>query len=232
MIAASKRLVARLRGLLSPRRSDLMALLHHRLAGSQAPPPHRVKRYWLARLARRYRCDTLIETGTYRGDMVAAMLPFFRRIVTVELDPELAAGAAERFGNHPQVAVIEGDAGGALADLLPDLDQRCAFWLDGHYSGPGTALGSRPTPILAELDAIASHRRRDHVILIDDARCFDGTDGYPSVDHVVERLRSINPWYRISVRDDAIRALPPHRRAKLGSRARRSEGRETSEPAT
>lgn len=201
--------VRRLRSLLSPRRSDRMAFLHHRFGGSPVPPPHRVKRFWLARLARRHRCRTLIETGTYQGDMVAAMLPVFRRIVTIELDPELARAAVRRFHDRPEVEVVQGDAGRKLDEVLAGIDERCAFWLDGHYSGPGTALGPRPTPILAELAAIARHRRRDHLILIDDARCFGSEEGYPSVATVVEELRAINPRYSILVRDDAIRALPP-----------------------
>ena len=104
--------------------------------------------------------------GTYQGDMVAAMLPVFRRIVTIELDPELARAAVRRFHDRPEVEVVQGDAGRVLDDVLARIDERCAFWLDGHYSGPGTALGSRPTPILAELAAIARHRRRDHLILL------------------------------------------------------------------
>jgi hypothetical protein len=208
-----------LRSRLSPRRSDRMALLHHRLSGSPVPPPHRVKRYWLARLARRYRCRTLVETGTYQGDMVAAMLPVFRRIVTIELDPGLAEAAVRRFRDRPEVTVVHGDAGRVLDRVLEELDERCAFWLDGHHSGPGTALGARPTPILAELEAIGRHARRDHMILIDDARCFGNEAGYPSIATLLDVLRSINPSYATSVRDDAIRALPPrHRRAALGDR--------------
>lgn len=178
-----------------------------------------MKRWWLRHLARRYRCRTLIETGTYRGDMVAAMVPDFDRLLTVELDPGMAAAASERFHDLQQVRVVAGDSGEVLRDLLPSINERCAFWLDGHYSGPGTAFGSRPTPILSEIETIARHHRGDHLILIDDARCFGSEAGYPDLPTVTAALRAIAPGYEISIRDDMIRALPgsaerrsPHRR--------------------
>lgn len=203
-----------LRSRLSPRRSDRVAFLHHRLSGSPVPPPHRVKRFWLARLARRHGCRTLIETGTYQGDMVDAMLPVFRRIVTIELDPGLAEAAVRRFRERPEVTVIHGDAGQVLERVLSEVDERFAFWLDGHYSGPGTALGARPTPILAELEAIGRHHRKDHLILIDDARCFGNEEGYPALARVVGSLRAIHAGYRVVVRDDMIQALPAQRHGR------------------
>ena len=52
--------------------------------------------------------------------------------------------------------------------------------------------------------AIAAHGRRDHVIVIDDARKFDGTDDYPTRERVFELLRRINPDYDIRIVDDMI----------------------------
>jgi hypothetical protein len=49
------------------------------------------------------------------------------------------------------------------------------FWLDGHFCGGVSAHGDKGTPILEELNLILSHRVKEHVILIDDARLFNGT---------------------------------------------------------
>ena len=48
------------------------------------------------------------------------------------------------------------------------------------------------------LAVIASHRRNDHSILIDDGRKFSGRRGVPSVDDVRNALLSINGSYEIS----------------------------------
>ena len=71
------------------------------------------------------------------------------------------------------------------------------------------ALG-RPGTVLdpEELAAIGSHQRRDHVILIDDARCFDGTNDYPSLERVVSILKQVNSQYCVRVWDDIIQAYP------------------------
>jgi len=65
--------------------------------------------------------------------------------------------------------------------MLQDSSGRILFWLDGHYSGEGTACGDQVSPILQELDLIKAHPRRDHCILIDDSRLFTGVDGYPTL---------------------------------------------------
>ena len=45
---------------------------------------------------------TLIETGTYYGEMVAALKNDFARIYSVECDHELAQSAARKFEDAPR----------------------------------------------------------------------------------------------------------------------------------
>jgi hypothetical protein len=188
----------------------LRAFVGHRLHGSPIPPPHAVKVYWLRRFQKRYRTEVFVETGTYYGASVDAMLHSCRQIYTIELDPELWAQAQRRFSDYPHVHVIHGDSGQVLMALLPKLTARSLFWLDGHFSGAGTArTPNRDTPIQDELAAIGSHHRKDHVILIDDARLFDGSNGYPHVETLRHLLSEINPDYTVRIVDDMIQAYPP-----------------------
>lgn len=190
----------------------LKALAAHRLRGSPVPPPHAVKAYWLRRFQKRYRAEVFVETGTYHGASVDAMLHSCREIYTIEVDPGLCARAQRRFSDYPHVHVIHGDSGQVLMALLPTLMDRCLFWLDGHFSGAGTARAAdRDTPIQDELAAIGSHHRKDHVILIDDARLFDDSDDYPHLETLRRLLSEINPRYAVRVMDDMIQAYPPRR---------------------
>jgi hypothetical protein len=58
------------------------------------PPPHAVKVAIVTRYAREHGLATLIETGTYEGEMARRCRRVFRDIVTIELDPGLASRAA------------------------------------------------------------------------------------------------------------------------------------------
>ena len=74
--------------------------------------------------------------------------------------------------------------------------------MDGHYSGGSTALSD--VPILAELAAVLG-APIDHVVLIDDARLFDGTDGYPRLVDVLDDVRTRWPNCTVEVINDMVR---------------------------
>jgi len=178
------------------------------LRGRPAPPPHRVKQRIVIGHARRFQLTTLVESGTYLGDMVAAVRKHFERIYSIELGPELAERARDRFAGDPGVTILCGDSGTVLPGLLGTIERPCIFWLDGHYSGGNTALGEVATPILRELDGILDLAPGSHVILIDDARLFTGEDGYPRLEDVSELLRHRRPSAAFAVEDDVIRIFP------------------------
>ncbi len=185
------------------------SLIRHRLRGSPVPPKHPVKLYWIARFGHANDIEVLVETGTYLGATVAAMLDQFEQIYTIELDHELWARACDRFSQYPHVHVAQGDSGKDLPVILSRISDRCLFWLDGHFSGDITARAECDTPIVEELAAIRSHRRKDHVSLIDDAHLFNGKNDYPTLDELFSMLREVNPAYTIRVVDDIIQAFIP-----------------------
>lgn len=61
--------------------------------------------------------------------------------------------------------------------------------------------------MLKELRTIFDHKVRDHVILIDDARLFDGTHDYPFIDELRELFATELPYYDFSVVNDVISAI-------------------------
>jgi hypothetical protein len=177
-------------------------------AGMPVPPPHGIKQRILREYASSFMLHTLIETGTLFGDMVYAMKRDFDRIISIELDAQLYKRAHERFANLPHVEIIHGDSGDVLSEILSTMSESCLFWLDGHYSGGGTARGTVETPIIRELKTILQHKIGGHVILVDDARCFDGTHDYPKINELSELVSMICGEYELSVQHDIIRIHP------------------------
>ncbi len=171
--------------------------------------PGAAKREMLARVARRHGLRVFVETGTHRGDTVAALRAEFERLVTIELEQVKVAAARRRFAGDGGVEVLEGDSAQVLPGVVARLDERALFWLDGHYMGPGSGDAARQTPISAEVEAVLRHRIRDHVVLIDDARLFVGSGGYPRLEELRASVAELRPDLLWSVEHDVIRLKPP-----------------------
>ncbi len=175
--------------------------------GKPIPPPHEAKQAVIRSYQQRYALPIMVETGTYQGDMVAAMRDAFQRIVTIELSVDLHRKAQGRFAADRGVSLLQGDSGEVIGRLLADLDAGTLFWLDGHWSDGVTAKGSSNTPVMAELRHVLGFQR-PFVILIDDARCFTGRDDYPTVAEIEALVRERRPDLRVTVDDDIIRVEP------------------------
>lgn len=175
--------------------------------GRPSPPPHVIKQQVLRELAAAYGTQYLVETGTYYGDMIAAMMPHFAHVYSIELSPDLAEKARRRFRRSRKVTIVHGDSAKALDDVIAELDGPALFWLDGHYSGGETACGEKETPVLDELAQIFS-AGRDDVIVIDDARLFGTDPGYPTIGDVRSFVLQHRPEATIEVELDSIRILP------------------------
>jgi hypothetical protein len=179
-----------------------------RLKGRPNPPPHQIKQKILRKYAQKSSVRVLVETGTYYGDMVHAMLPYFDKIHTIELSDELYHRAVKRFAGNNKVVLHHGDSGGMLPVVLDQINEPTLFWLDGHYSAGDTATAELASPIYQELKHIFERENPGHVILIDDSRCFNGNGGYPTLEELKKFIRDNWPNYSFSVETDIIVANP------------------------
>ena len=173
-----------------------------KLNGKPIPPPNKVKQDFVAKVAREKDIETLVETGTYLGNMIFAQRNNFKKIYSVELSPVFFEKAKKRFKSYKHINILFGDSSDILPKIIKELQKSTLFWLDGHYSGGETAESN--CPVLNELDAI-TNSPIIHEILIDDARCFDGTDGYPSLTEIAQLLSKKVKKYEIEVDLDIIR---------------------------
>ena len=179
--------------------------LSWRLRGSPAPPPHVVKQDILLRYQKQRRFSTFIETGTFTGEMIHAMRPHFARLISIEMAPAIFEATKRRFAGDAGVELLLGDSGVLLPRVLSTLDHAALFWLDGHYMGGTTARADQDSPVRAELAALLHHPVRRHIVLIDDARLFTGTDGYPTIDELRTWVERERPGSRVDVDADIIR---------------------------
>ena len=163
-----------------------------RKQGCPSPPPHIVKQRTIREYQKKFNTSVLIETGTYLGDMIEAQKKHFKKVISIELGSDLYKNAVQRFIRDNNVLIVHGDSGKVLPKVLSDIHEPTLFWLDGHYSAGITAKGEKECPIFEELDAIFHHGHDlNHVLLIDDARCFNGENDYPTIKQFEDIAESV-----------------------------------------
>jgi hypothetical protein len=169
--------------------------------------PHLLKQRTVLEYARAYRLTTLVETGTYYGEMIAAVGKHFQRIYSIELDARLAKLAQQRFRGNARVEIIEGDSQKVVPRLLQQINERCLWWLDAGYCGWIGELGN-PNRLGSELNSILSDRRFTHVVLMDDADGVNGEGGSPTLDELIGSIQSTYPDRQVEVVRNIIRITP------------------------
>jgi hypothetical protein len=176
--------------------------------GKPLPPPHTVKQEIIRYYQQRSGYKVLVETGTYKGDMILAQRNVFARIYSIELSGTLFEKAKKRFRDYPHVTILQGDSGYVISQVLKELKEPAIFWLDGHYSGGITASAEKYCPVNEELESIVGFNQLQHIVLIDDARCFTGALSYPTIEELTAITRKDFPGYDLSVDEDIIRMVP------------------------
>ena len=171
------------------------------------PAPHLYKQELIQDYAKHFKLKTLVETGTFLGLMMEAQAPHFEHLISIELDYDLYRAALERFETKSKIRIIHGDSGEVIGKVVPELKEPALFWLDGHYSGGFTAKGKSECPIYGEIESILNSPL-SHVILIDDARCFNGTHDYPTISELETYIQKIKPRMKVKTENDVIRVEP------------------------
>lgn len=161
-----------------------------------------VKWHQLIRYSDRF--DYLVETGTALGVTTEVLANYFQKVWTIELSEDYFRGAKVRLDVLDNVKMLLGSSASVLVSVLRELNELgpAVFFLDGHYSGPGTGqdytLDTPDTPVVQELSLLADSVL-PNVVIIDDARIFKGEewsderfDQYPSrktLEEIVSRFK-------------------------------------------
>jgi len=183
--------------------------------GRAGPTPHLIKQAIVKEYAKKFNISILVETGTFMGDMVSAMKQEFVTIISIELSNNLYRRAMKKFSGISHIQILRGDSAKVLPNILSSIIEPALFWLDAHYSAGFTEKGDSETPIKRELDCILKHPISNHVILIDDARCFTGQNDYPSLVELKQIVEKNRPNFNIQVKEDIIRIHPRNNNSML-----------------
>ena len=174
-----------------------------KLRGEPVRSPHLLKQRTVQEYAQKYGLRTLVETGTYYGEMVAAMKNRFDRIYSIEYNHQLAQRATKKFSRYSHIQILEGDSQQVIPEVLKSLTAPALFWLDAGYYGWAGLQGDKQR-LTTELEAILGHPVK-HVILMDDARGLNGQNGAPTVAELKQRIESEFPGRLVEIKHDILR---------------------------
>ena len=168
-------------------------------------------------LANLARAQVFIETGTYLGETARWAAKFFSDVRTVELGAERYADTSAALRDLSNVVCYQGDSRAVLAKLREELaGTPSVMWLDGHWSGDGTAGKNDECPLLGELQCVDGLK---DIVMIDDARYFlrvppppHKPDQWPTLQEIVLALP---PGMFVQVIHDVIFVVPNFLRGAL-----------------
>ncbi len=173
--------------------------------GRPLPPPHQYKQLVVEKVAKENGLKCLLETGSFLGHMIEAQKKNFEQILSIELDETLYKNVQEKFTSTKHIKIYQGDSSEKLSMMLDTISGKTVlFWLDGHFSGPFTARGTKICPIYEELNQIFKYKFPGMYILIDDARLFVGADDYPTMAELDQFIKKKNSELQLKVANDII----------------------------
>lgn len=153
----------------------------------------------LLHIFEKYKTPILIETGSYIGDGIqCALQAGYDLIKSVDISQIQYDHCSIRFKNNNKVQLFLGSTENMLWDMIKDIDHQITFWLDAHQSGEGTPMSHQKCPLEDELQIIAQHPIKNHIIMIDDMRCAGTVEfDYKSRELIENAILKINPNYTI-----------------------------------
>ena len=160
------------------------------------------------KLAEMANADVFVETGTCSGKTAKWAAGKFKTVHTIELSEELFCHSEKELLSMGNVTPYFGDSREILPKILAATRGNIVFWLDAHYSAGTTAGKEDPCPLLMELEMILKRTNGD-IILIDDARCANGTEGWPTISELYETIIKCSAIPRFMlICDDNIYIIP------------------------
>lgn len=114
----------------------------------------------LINLIKKYKIDTIIETGTYKGWSTNILAQEVKQVITIEINKDFLEEAKINNINNKNILFYNGSSDKILEEILPNLKKKkILFFLDAHWH--------EYWPILDELTIIEKSGIKPVIIIHD-----------------------------------------------------------------
>jgi hypothetical protein len=113
----------------------------------------------------KYNC--FVETETFRGDTIFALEPYFNKLYTIEFSEKYYNNTKNKYSGS-KINFILGDSAIVFESLLPNITDKCIFFLNGYWSSGYTGNSNQDCPFDEEITHINNLFKNDAIIIIDD----------------------------------------------------------------
>ena len=117
-----------------------------------------------------------IETGTFRGETIFQMEPYFSKLYTIEVNELLYKNVLKKYKGN-KINFYLGDSQNILDEIVRNIKNKSIFFLDSHYGGGSHGRGKKDCPLYEELTSIILNHKDEAIIIIDDVRLFGKKPG-------------------------------------------------------
>lgn len=135
-----------------------------------------------------------IEIGTYIGETILDMEPYFDSLHTIEIKKEFYENVKNKYHEtgRNKINFHLGDSALIMEDVVKNINDNAIFFLDGHYYAE--SIGIKDSPLEEELEAINDYFKHEAIIIIDDYRLFGKIEGpydwsYISKDKFLNKIK-------------------------------------------
>ena len=158
--------------------------------------------------------QAFVETGTYKADTSLWASSNFDQVYSIELSPDLYRQTSLKYRNYANINFLNGNSSEILPKIMAEISQPSIFWLDGHWSGDGTAGEENECPLLQEIEAINNFGYEKY-IFIDNARLFlspppppNNINHWPTIAEILKKIEQGVPDSYTIVYNDVIISIP------------------------
>lgn len=169
----------------------------------------------------KFNVSQFVETGTYHGDTTRWAAGNFSKVITIEYSKEIFDSVLKDGKHDENIEYLYGDSRAILKTIFQRIEGPAIFWLDSHWSGGETYGKGDECPLVDEINIINSSGK-EHFLMIDDARLFmapppmpHDCNQWPSIDTVLDAIKSGKQSYYIVISEDVIIAVPSYAKELL-----------------